>query len=147
MPPARHRVRRSAGPSRRVPRELRDRWACAAEPIQRGIPQPVPVAWSIAMMHQTMMGFRRDPEAVKGRRVERALVRRVLRLAGPYRKQVVGFLAAGVLGAVGTALPPLLLKSLIDTAIPDRRRGTVAPLAGGAALPAVPNALPCPPPR
>ena len=93
------------------------------------------------MMHQTMMGFRRDPEAVKGRRVERALVRRVLRLAGPYRKQVVGFLAAVVLGAVVTALPPLLLKSLIDTAIPDRDRAMVALLAGGAVLLAVTNAL------
>jgi len=92
-------------------------------------------------MHQTMMGFRRDPEAVKGRRVERALVRRVLRLAGPYRKQVVGFLAAVVLGAVVTALPPLLLKSLIDTAIPDRDRAMVALLAGGAVLLAVTNAL------
>ena len=29
------------------------------------------------MMHQTMMSFRRDPDAVRGKRVERQLLRRV----------------------------------------------------------------------
>ncbi|HEX6312193.1 MAG TPA: ABC transporter ATP-binding protein [Acidimicrobiia bacterium] len=84
------------------------------------------------MPHQTMMSFRRDPDALRGKRLERALVRRVLRLARPYRKLLVGFLFAVIGGAVVTAIPPLLLKSLLDTAVPEANRGMVTVLAAGA---------------
>jgi ATP-binding cassette, subfamily B, bacterial len=84
------------------------------------------------MMHQTIWGFRRDPDAVRGKRVERALVRRVLRLARPYRGLLVGFLVGVVAAAVVTAIPPLLLKALLDTAVPDRDRAMVTVLAVGA---------------
>ncbi|MGH9012859.1 MAG: ABC transporter ATP-binding protein [Acidimicrobiia bacterium] len=84
------------------------------------------------MMHQTIWGFRRDPDAVRGKRVERALVRRVLRLAHPYRGLLVGFLVGVVAAAVVTAIPPLLLKALLDTAVPDRDRAMVTVLAVGA---------------
>ena len=80
----------------------------------------------------TMMGFRRDPDALRGKRVERALVRRVLGLARPYRKLLVGFVFAVVGAAVVTAIPPLLLKSLLDTAVPEANRGLVTTLAVGA---------------
>ena len=36
-------------------------------------------------MHQTMMGFRRDNDAIRGKRVERALIRRVIGMTRPYR--------------------------------------------------------------
>ena len=36
-------------------------------------------------MHQTLMGFRRDPDVVNGKRVERALIRRVAGMTRPYR--------------------------------------------------------------
>ncbi|MGQ0803138.1 MAG: ABC transporter ATP-binding protein [Actinomycetota bacterium] len=82
--------------------------------------------------HMTVMGFRRDPDAVRGKRIERALVRRVLGLARPYRALLVGFLLAVIAAAVVTAIPPLLLKSLLDTAVPDKNRELVTALATGA---------------
>ncbi len=80
----------------------------------------------------TMMGFRRDLDAVRGKRVERALLRRVLGFARPYRGQLIGFLLAVIAAAVVTAIPPLLLKSLLDTAVPDENHGLVTALAAGA---------------
>jgi ATP-binding cassette, subfamily B, bacterial len=80
-----------------------------------------------------MMGFRRDPNAVKGRKLERDLLRRVLRLARPYRSLLVAFLVGIVLDAVVTAIQPLLLRSLLDTAIPDKNR-TLVWILGGAAV-------------
>src|SRR5919106_1487383 len=82
--------------------------------------------------YQTMMSFRRDPDALRGKRIERALIRRVLRLARPYRKLLIGFLFAVIAGAVVTAVPPLLLKALLDTAVPEENRGMVTALAVGA---------------
>jgi ATP-binding cassette, subfamily B, bacterial len=82
--------------------------------------------------HMTVMGFRRDPEAVRGKRIERALVRRVLGLARPYRGLLVGFLLAVIAAAVVTAIPPLLLKALLDTAVPNEDRSLVTALAAGA---------------
>ncbi len=67
------------------------------------------------MRGQALQGFRRDSDAVKGRRVERALVRRVLHMARPYRGLLIGFAVAVVASAVVGALPPLLLKKLLDT--------------------------------
>ncbi|MBA2325652.1 MAG: ABC transporter ATP-binding protein [Actinobacteria bacterium] len=82
--------------------------------------------------HMTVMGFRRDPDAVRGKRIERALIRRVLGLARPYRGLLIGFLVAVIAAAVVTAIPPLLLKTLLDTAVPDENRGLVTALAAGA---------------
>ncbi len=77
-----------------------------------------------------MSGFgRNNAAAVKGKRVERALVKRVLGLARPYRKQLIGFVLAVILAAVVGALPPLILRSLLDTAIPQKDRGLVTALA------------------
>ncbi len=84
-------------------------------------------------MHwQTVRGFRQDPDAVKGRRVERALLRRVLTLAKPYRGKLIGFAIAVVLGALVSQLPPLMIKGLIDTAIGKSDRGLVAEFAAAA---------------
>jgi ATP-binding cassette subfamily B protein len=79
-------------------------------------------------------GFQRDTEALKGRKIERALVRRVLRTARPYRRLLIGFLATVVVAAVVAAIPPLVLRALLDTAIPDRDRTLVFVLTGAVVL-------------
>ena len=87
-----------------------------------------------------MMRWRRDPEALKGKKFERALVRRVVALARPYRWKIAGFLVA-VIATAGTAvLQPLLLRSLINTAFPQRDRGLVTFLALAAVFLAAANA-------
>ena len=65
------------------------------------------------MMHQ-------DPEGVKGATLDRALVRRVGRFARPYTWQLVGFVVMIAAGAGLALVPPLLFKSIIDTAIPAK---------------------------
>lgn len=65
--------------------------------------------------HQIMMGFRRDPEAVAGKRLERETFRRVLGFARPYRSRLLGFLGAVVFAAIVGALPPLIFRDLINT--------------------------------
>ena len=72
-----------------------------------------------------MQGFRRDADAVKGKKLERDLVRRVIGLARPYRGKLIGFVVTVVLAAVISAVPPLILRALIDTAIPEKNRELV----------------------
>jgi ATP-binding cassette subfamily B protein len=83
------------------------------------------------MDHRTVMGFRRD-EALRGRRMNRATLRRVWVWVRPYRRTLIAFLIAVVLDAVVVVIPPLLLRSLIDNAIPEKSRTLVALLAVGA---------------
>ena len=93
------------------------------------------------MMYHAMMGFRRDPDAISGKRIERALVRRVLGLARPYRWLLVGFLITAIAASIVTVIPPLLFRSLLDTAVPDKDRTLVTYLAAGAVALAIANAL------
>ena len=83
-------------------------------------------------MHQTMMSFRRDPDLVRGRKVERALLRRVLGLTRPYRGQLIGFLLSVVASAGVAVLPPLLFRALLDDAVPNKDTRLVLFLALGA---------------
>ena len=92
------------------------------------------------MMRPATHGFGRDASAVKGKKVERDLVRRVLRLARPYRGQLIGFVVTVVLAAVISAVPPLILRAVIDTAIPEKDRALVGLLAAGAVFLALLNA-------
>ena len=92
------------------------------------------------MMHQTLASFRRDPDAVAGRRIERALLRRVLRLTRPYRAALAGFAATVVAGAVIGVVPALLFRRLLDVAVPQRDEGLVVVLAAGAVGVALANA-------
>ena len=50
------------------------------------------------------------------------VVRRVARLAKPYRWMLIGFVAVIIVEALIALLPPLLFRSIIDTAIPDGNR-------------------------
>ena len=53
------------------------------------------------MDHRTVMGFRRD-EAIARRRLDRAVLRRVLRYIRPYRGQLVAFVVTVVLASAAT---------------------------------------------
>ncbi|MGQ0826386.1 MAG: ABC transporter ATP-binding protein [Actinomycetota bacterium] len=83
------------------------------------------------MDHRTVMGFSRDDE-LRRRRVDRAVLRRVLHYIQPYRRLLIGFMLTVVAAAVATALAPLLFRSLLDDAVPERDRGLVARLAAAA---------------
>ena len=86
------------------------------------------------MMHQTMMSFRRDPDAVKGKHVERALLRRVLRMTRPYKGALVGFFISVIAAAVIGVIPALLFRSLLDNAVPNRDDTLVLVLSALAVL-------------
>jgi ATP-binding cassette subfamily B protein len=83
-------------------------------------------------MHQTMMGFRRDPDVVDGKKVERELIRRVLHLARPYRGALIGFLITVILSAIVAVIPALLFRALLDDAVPEKNDELVLALALGA---------------
>ena len=76
------------------------------------------------------MMWPRDPDSVKGSRIERESAARVWRFARPYRPQVLGFLASVVLQAVLGLVPALLFGRIIDQAIPNKDRGLLAIFAG-----------------
>ena len=66
-----------------------------------------------------------DPEAVKGKKLSRSTVSRVLDFARPYRWQLVGFVATILASALLALLPPLVFRRLIDTSIPNGDRSEV----------------------
>ena len=80
------------------------------------------------MNHITLQGFRRD-EALRGRRLNRQTLRRVLVWCAPYKRLLIGFIAAVVIDAVVMVIPPLLVRGLIDHALPEKNRGLVALIA------------------
>ncbi len=69
-----------------------------------------------------------DPEAVAGVTLERGAVRRVLTFARPYRAMLIGFLGVIVAAALVSLAPPLLLREILDHAVPDQDRGALAVL-------------------
>jgi ATP-binding cassette subfamily B protein len=90
-------------------------------------------------MHQTVMGFRRDPD-VRGKGFERALLRRVLGLTRPYKKALIGFLLMATAASAVGVLPPLLFKALVDDAVKQSDKTLVLALAFGAVALAVGSA-------
>ena len=91
-------------------------------------------------MHQTMMGFRRDPDVVNGKRVERALIRRVIGMTRPYRSALIGFLVTVVLLSFIGVIPALLFRALLDDAVGSKDEQLVAVLAVAAVGVAFANA-------
>jgi ATP-binding cassette subfamily B protein len=94
------------------------------------------------MNHSTLQGFSRA-DAVRGRRVNRETLRRVFTWVRPYRRMLVGFVIAVVLDAIVVVIPGLLMKSLIDNALPPRHhdRRLVLILATAAVLLAFADAM------
>ena len=76
------------------------------------------------------MALGQDPTKIEGARVQKGLVLRVWRFASSYRLMLAGFLATIVLAALIDLVPPLLIRGIIDHAVPDGDRGAVARLAG-----------------
>lgn len=93
------------------------------------------------MDHGAMMSFRRDRRSLAQHKIERQVLRRVLGYVRPYRRAVTGFVVAVVASSIATAFTPLLLRSLLDTAIPEKNRGLVATISVGAIVLAIAGAL------
>ncbi|MFP4634510.1 MAG: ABC transporter ATP-binding protein [Nitriliruptoraceae bacterium] len=70
-------------------------------------------------------------EELRGRRPDREVIRRAWGLTRPYRGRLAGFLLLIVASAGAAALPPLLVREVIDGAIPDRDRGLLWLLFAG----------------
>ncbi len=92
------------------------------------------------MMHQTLMSFRRDPDAVRGKRVERQLLLRVFRMTRPYRAALIGFIISVIAAAIVGVIPALLFRSLLDTAVPNKDQTLVLELAVAAVAVALASA-------
>lgn len=71
----------------------------------------------------------RDTAGVEGAALDRTILARVWGFARPYRRQVVGFLAAIVTAALLGLAPPLLFRTILDEAIPNGDRGFLTLLA------------------
>ena len=71
----------------------------------------------------------RDDGAVKGKRVQRATLRRAWSFAHPYRGTIVWFLAAILLSALLALVPPFAFRAILDDAIPDKDRRLITILA------------------
>ncbi len=90
------------------------------------------------MMHQSphmLMGS--DPSRIKGVKVGRRTIRRILSFATPYRGALIGFILVIIAQALLALVPALLLRRIIDVAIPQSDRSMLAVLAAfiiGAAL-------------
>jgi ATP-binding cassette, subfamily B, bacterial len=89
---------------------------------------------------QTLHSFRRDPEAVRGRVPQRDVLRRILRLCRPYRSLIIAFIVTVVAAAIVGAIPPLLLRALLDTAVTEKDETLVLLLALGAVTLAIASA-------
>ena len=81
------------------------------------------------MQHRPSGGNRRaarlDPEELANARIHKATVRRAWGFARPYRLALVFYLVTIVLLSFVAVLPPLVIKRLIDSAIPARDIGMV----------------------
>ncbi|MCU1358891.1 MAG: putative transporter permease/ATP-binding protein, partial [Ilumatobacteraceae bacterium] len=70
-----------------------------------------------------------DSEAVKGKRVQRATLRRAWGFARPYRDIITWFLLAILVSALLALVPPFAFRSILDSAIPDKNRRLITILA------------------
>lgn len=71
----------------------------------------------------------RGPEIDKNHRLVPGTIRRALAIAGTYRLAIAGFLIVTVGASFLGVIPPMLLRFLVDTAIPNKDRGDVAVVA------------------
>src|SRR3981081_3381066 len=72
-----------------------------------------------------------DPDEMRHAQGSRASLRRIARFVAPYRMLLAVYLLAIVAAAVIGIVPPLLVKRLIDHAIPRHDLGSVNMLAAG----------------
>jgi ATP-binding cassette subfamily B protein len=84
--------------------------------------------------------FRRD-SSVKDATLPPGTMRRILRFAAPYKRQLVWFLVLIVIDAVIGAVNPLIFKAILDKGILHHRLGLTELLAGVVAILAVLDAI------
>ena len=82
-----------------------------------------------------------DRSQLEGARIDRTVVRRVLRFAAPYRWMLAGFVAVLVLQALVGIVPPLLFKGIIDEAIGNGNRTALHVLSALAVVAALAAAM------
>ena len=82
----------------------------------------------------------RDPRAVEGAQLSRATVRRIWSFARPYRRMIALFLVAILAAALLALVPPLVVRAILDTAIPEADRALITLLAVLAVLAALGDA-------
>src|SRR4051794_4380798 len=70
-----------------------------------------------------------DKSKLKGHKIDWTLLREVAKLARPYWKNVIVFAVATIGNSALVAVPPLLFRSVIDKAIPDRDLHELATLS------------------
>ncbi|HEX2699890.1 MAG TPA: ABC transporter ATP-binding protein [Acidimicrobiales bacterium] len=73
-----------------------------------------------------------DPEVLANARINQATLRRAWRFTRPYRLLLAGYLTTIVAVSLVAVLPPLVIKRLIDTAIPGRDLGMINLLVAAA---------------
>src|SRR3954451_13153559 len=78
--------------------------------------------WQIA--HSAMRG----KDHLKGKSLDRGVVRRVWTFARPYRRMILGFLATIVVGSLIGIIPPLIFRRIIN-AIPNKDLRAISVLA------------------
>src|SRR4051794_11197202 len=78
-----------------------------------------------------------DPEDLKNARLDRGTRRRAATFAKPYRAQLITYAVVIVAGTLVGAIPPLVFKALIDTAIPRHDHRLLMELVAAAAALAV----------
>jgi len=71
----------------------------------------------------------RDKDGVKGKSLDKSTVRRVLGYADRYRGMLIGFVATLLVSSLLSIVPALLVKRIIDDAIPNSDRGLVNTMA------------------
>ena len=84
-------------------------------------------------MQHPMMGMMMASSAreeARGRRFDRAVARRAVGLARPYRGRILAYVALIVTISIISAAPPQLIRLVIDRAIPEGDLGLLWLLAG-----------------
>jgi len=76
--------------------------------------------------HSMMPG---DSDAVRGVQLDQGTLRRVWTFARPYRGTITIFLVAILIAALLALVPPLVVRQIIDGAIPQADKGEIAVLA------------------
>ncbi len=82
----------------------------------------------------------RDTDAVRDVTLAEGTSRRVWAFARPYQTTIAVFLAAILVAALLALVPPLVVRAILDDAIPDGDRGLILWLAGLAVLSALADA-------
>ena len=82
----------------------------------------------------------RDTQAVKDVHLAEGTSTRVWTFARPYRSTIIIFLSAILIAALLALVPPLVVRAILDTAIPNGDRRLIMWLAGAAVVAALVDA-------